>query len=66
MKKTLFVLLGAVISVPFFYNHTLGFDAVKKLKLMNVCQKCNMAGVDLRGAVLKKTDLINCNLSGQN
>ena len=66
MKKFLLIVLGAILSVPFFYNHSFGFDAVKKLKSMKVCRKCNLVGVDLTGASLKKADPINSNLSGAN
>ena len=63
-KKFIIVIFFVFMSAIFFSMNSFGFDAVRKLKSMKVCRKCNMVGVDLRGANLKKTDLKGSNLSG--
>ena len=64
MKNLIFVIFFTLLNAISFSKNSFGFDALKKLKSLKVCRNCNMVGVDLRGAVLKKADLKGSNLSG--
>lgn len=46
--------------------HAFEEEALKNLKLLRKCVKCDLSGVDLHGQNLKQVDINKANLSGAN
>ena len=46
--------------------HAFEEEALKNLKSLRKCVKCDLSGVDLRGQDLKKVDINKANLKGAN